>query len=305
MGLELDTVPAGGHSLEALTGRVVIIVNPASGTHQRALIEEIARSLQGPGREIVTMESAASGHIREVAREISAAAILVAGGDGAVSEAAAGLLDRPAPRPVLGVIPQGTANVLGYELGLPRKADALARIILRNKRAPLHVGRANGRPFVLMASAGFDAEAVRAINPSLKRMFGAIAYLVAAAKLVFGYSKDIRIDAGSESFSAQLAIVTNAKRYGGDFVIAPEASVHRPGLTLLAVSNVSPLALGKTCLALVMGRLGGDANVRRLAVSRVELTSAGEVAGQIDGDAFGSLPLVVTQGDETLEILVP
>ena len=289
----------------ALAGRIVILSNPASGTHQRARIEEIARRLEGAGREINIIESAAPGHIRDVARAIDADAVLVAGGDGAVSEAAAGLLDRPAPRPVLGVIPQGTANVLGYELGLPRRADALARVFLRNKRAPLHVGRANGRPFVLMASAGFDAEAVRAINPYLKRKIGAGAYLLAAVKLLFGYRNEIRVKTEREELSAQLAIVTNAKRYGGDFVIAPEAGVHQPGLTLLAVARVSPLALGKTCLALVTGRLSGDANVRRLAVTRVELTSADDVAAQIDGDAFGSLPLVVTQGDETLEILVP
>lgn len=305
MSFRLDETGVGASPSSELTGRVAIVFNPASGTHQRARIEEIARRLRGPGREVVAIESAASGHIREIARGVDAEAMLVAGGDGAVSEAAAGLLERSTPRPALGVIPQGTANVLGYELNMPRDSDGLARAFLQNTRAPLHVGRANGRPFVLMASAGFDAEAVKAINPFLKRKIGAAAYLVAAAKLVFGYRKELRIRTEREEFAARLAIITNAKRYGGDFIVDPSASVHRAGLTLIAVSDVSASALCKTCAALLSGRLKDDPNVRRLPVSRVELSSASDVAVQIDGDFFGSLPLTVSESDETLDVLIP
>ena len=53
-------------------------------------------------------------------------AVVAAGGDGTVHDAAEGLLGQSMP---LGIIPTGTGNVFAQELDLPRLPDELAGLL--------------------------------------------------------------------------------------------------------------------------------------------------------------------------------
>jgi diacylglycerol kinase family enzyme len=127
-----------------LSGRIVIVANPGAGKHDRNTINFIAEKMRRRECRVEVIESQGAGHIGEIARTIDARAILIAGGDGSINEAIAGLLKRSRPRPLLGIIPQGTANVLGHDLGLPSSPSDLADVFLRGRIAPLHLGLANG-----------------------------------------------------------------------------------------------------------------------------------------------------------------
>jgi diacylglycerol kinase family enzyme len=294
------------HPAGDLSGRIAILMNPVSGTHQKDVVRLIAQNLQGPRRNVEVMETRAPGHIREIARTLAAQAILVAGGDGSVNEAVRGLLERPRPRPVLGIIPQGTASVLGYELGLPASAAGLAGVFLENRIGHLHIGLANGRPFVLMASAGFDAEVVKTVSLSLKEKIGGLAYVYAAAKACLRHDAgDIEVQTDQGAFLAKSVIITNAKHYGGNFVIDRNMSAVRPGLSLIAVSDVGLVSVLKLGLCLICGRLDSADIIRRMPVRRVRLRSRREIATQVDGDLLGSTPMVVSEGTDTIEVFIP
>jgi len=79
-------------------------------------------------------------------------------------------------RTPLGLVPVGTGNVLGSELGLVRDAQKLARGLLDDRDVPVRVALANGQPFLLMASAGFDARVLSHLDQVLKRRIGKLAY---------------------------------------------------------------------------------------------------------------------------------
>jgi diacylglycerol kinase (ATP) len=288
-----------------LSGRIVIVVNPVSGKHKRDVIKRIAEKLQDPKRQIEVIESHGPGHICEIARTIAAQAILIAGGDGSVNEAVRGLLKRLSPRPLLGIIPQGSANILRYELALPTSISGLADIFLGGRIGHLHIGLANERPFTLMASAGFDAEVVKTVSKPLKQRIGRLAYVYAALKLVCGYKGyDIEVKTGDEIFSAKLIIVTKSKYYGGSFVLDRETSSLRPGLKLIAVSDIGFVSLLKLGIGLISGRLNDSTLIRRMPVRLVQLRSQREVATQIDGDPFGATPMVISESSETLEVFM-
>lgn len=101
-----------------------------------------------------------------------------------------GLLKRLYPRPLLGIIPQGSANILRYELALPTSISGLVDIFVGGRIGHLHIGLANERPFTLMASVGFDAEVVKTVSKPLKQRIGRISYVYSALKLVFGHNGD-------------------------------------------------------------------------------------------------------------------
>jgi len=288
-----------------LSGRIVIVVNPASGKHKRDAINLIAQKLQDPKRHVEIIESHGPGHICEIARTIVAEAILIAGGDGSVNEAVRGLLKRLYPRPLLGIIPQGSANILRYELALPTSVSGLVDIFLGGRIGHLHIGLANERPFALMASVGFDAEVVKTVSKPLKQRIGRLAYVYAALKLAFGHKgDDIEVNTGDEIFLAKLIIVTKSKYYGGNFVLDRETSAILPGLKLIAVSDVGFVSLLKLGIGLISGRLNDATLIRRMPVRLVQLRSRREVATQIDGDQLGATPMVISECSETLEVFM-
>ncbi len=288
-----------------LSGRIVIVVNPVSAKHKRDVINLIAQKLQDPKRHVEVMESHGPGHICEIARTIAAQAILVAGGDGSVNEAVRGLLERSYPRPLLGIIPQGLANILRHELALPASVSGLVDIFVAGRIGHLHIGLANERPFTLMASVGFDAEVVKKVSKPLKQRIGRLAYVYAALKLAFGYmADDIEVNTGDEIFLAKLIIVTKSKYYGGKFVLDRETSAIRSGLKLIAVSDVGVVSLLKLGIGLISGRLDNATLIRRLPVRLVQLRSRREVATQIDGDQLGATPMVISECSETLEVFM-
>lgn len=147
-----------------MAGKVLIVANPTSGGYSAEFLDDVRNRLEDLGCKTEIRLTRRAGEIGDICADPSlpVQTLVVAGGDGSVNEALTGFQNHPAP-PQLGIIPFGTANVLALELGLPRNAKAIAELIRRGKTRQLHYGLANGRPFVLMASAGFDAEVVHAV----------------------------------------------------------------------------------------------------------------------------------------------
>jgi len=287
--------------------RVLILANPTSGGYKPKILETLRKNLTRSGCEIEFRLTGHAGEIGEVASdpELNADVLVIAGGDGSVNEAMTGLQGNPAP-PALYVVPFGTANVLAHELGLPCAPSAMADTISKGKTRSLHAGLANGRPFVLMASAGFDAEVVHALPLALKRRFGKLAYVMSAVRIGFQRkSTDLLVHADGQTHSAKMVIATNGKYYGGPFCLTRDESVCRQGLHLIMLKHDSPWAMLRFSLALVRGRLDREKGALLLPVSKATITSASPVALQVDGDPYGTTPVEIEAATASFKILVP
>ena len=165
-----DDLPSPAASFRTAPCDVLIMANPTAGGYRPKLLAKVQEKLQAGGCKVTLHLTSHAGEIGEVCADpkLAVGLLVIAGGDGSINEALAGFQSNPAP-PDLAVIPFETANVLACELGLPRRSGAIAGAILRRRTKPLHAGLANGHPFVLMASSGFDAEVVHGIPLSLKR----------------------------------------------------------------------------------------------------------------------------------------
>lgn len=281
--------------------RFVVAVNPSAGGKSR-LAAEVAAQLSARGLQVELETAERPGHIRRLAQSTTAGALLVAGGDGSINEAARGLLARPDQRPALGVIPHGTANVLTRALNLPRDPVALAEIFTRGETRKLHVGLANGHPFVLMASAGFDAAVVETVDLGLKKRFGRLAYALAAGRtLARGDFPDIEAQTDAGTLRGRCVVVAKSKFYGGPFVIDPAADVAKPGFQVVALSEISPRATLALARYFINGRPDSGGLVQKLAARRVTLL--GDAPVQIDGDYLGRAPIEICEAPETLDVL--
>lgn len=295
--------PAG----RAPRSAVLILANPTAGGFRREMLDTIAAEL---GHRGIPVDVHLTGHAGEIAEICSrpdpgVGTIVVAGGDGSVNEAIAGFEAVPAP-PALAVVPFGTANVLAHELRLPFDAAELAGVIARRQTRPLHYGLANGRPFVLMVSAGFDAAVVHTVPLTMKRRCGKIAYAWTAIRLAFGpRSPDVVVTANGERLLCRMAVVLKVSRYGGPFLVCRQASALRPELYLVAVTRDDPFAVVRMGLALLAGRFGNGGGVVMREVTSCTFASSGPVPCQIDGDTFGTVPVEIAPASRPVEIIVP
>ncbi len=105
--------------------------------------------------------------------------VLASGGDGTITACASGTAGSGVP---LGVLPCGTGNLLAHNLGLPLSLDEALAVALAGSCRRLDVGIANGRPFVVMAGIGFDAEMLGGADERLKSRVGWAAYVLSALR---------------------------------------------------------------------------------------------------------------------------
>jgi diacylglycerol kinase (ATP) len=98
----------------------ILAYNPAAGRFpSRLLAGRAAKVLRASGWDISVKQSSNGAHITRLARQAAEDhldAMFMAGGDGSINRAVAGLAGSET---ALGVLPAGTSNVFAQELGLP------------------------------------------------------------------------------------------------------------------------------------------------------------------------------------------
>ena len=106
--------------------------------------------------------------------------LLLWGGDGTIQrslDAVVASSGTAASRPVIGIIPAGTANLLAGNLGIPTHLERAVDIAFDGQRRPLDLGVVNGEHFAVMAGTGLDAMMMRDADSGLKDRVGRLAYV--------------------------------------------------------------------------------------------------------------------------------
>lgn len=271
-----------------------LIVNPTSGRYSPATPGRLLALAAARGLEPELLPTAgprdASLFAARICRETREPLILAAGGDGTVNGVLNGLEPGVA---TLGVIPLGTSNVLARELGIVSLEDALDRVACGRTRS-FAVGEAEcggeKRRFGLMAGVGLDGAVVRGVRLSEKRAVGKAAYLLSALRLLFAWDRGLlRVTGGGRTLSCHSVIVCRAARYGGDFLLAPEADLFTPSFQAVCIKGGRRLDYLKLCLRLASGRFAASPLVETFAAGELEVS--GTKAIQLDGDFLGLAPL--------------
>lgn len=295
----------------SLPKRFLVVFNPTAGARRRRRLAAFLAALRAAGAEASLRETTAAGDAHAFAleaREEDFDVLVVAGGDGTINEALNGLMARlPGRRRLpLALVPLGTANVLARELGLPRDPAAAAAVALAGWTRRVALGRANGRHFALMAGIGFDAAVVANLDLTWKRRLRQGAYALETIRQAFRFSfPRYRVQVDGAAYEARSVIACKARHYGGPFVLAPQATLERAGLTLALFERGGPLAVLGFSVALLTGRMAKSRGVRLVEAQSAVIEGPQGEAVQGDGDVVARLPLRLEVVPEALDLVAP
>lgn len=231
---------------KARNRKVQLILNgkvPANDALRNAIAQQRAA-----GHRINVRVTREKGDARRFAAEAGEADLLIAaGGDGTLNEVVHGLMDlSKAARPVLGVVPLGTANDFAVGCGIPPDPEKALALCLKGQVLPIDIGKANEHWFLNVASVGFGAEVTATTPPELKRLLGPAAYTVMGAILamnVHHYHGRLTLSGREIIGSGPIAIVGNGRQTGGGLQVAPRARIDDGLLDVLVVRQIPAMAL--------------------------------------------------------------
>lgn len=261
-------------------------------------------------------ESRSSGDAKRLAQELAAGPydlLLVAGGDGTISDVVDGVLTSTRPEMPLAFLPVGTGCDFVRNFNLPADpaelAEHIANAPLRRIDAGLlisrdHAGREISRHFANITSVGISGEIVDAVNaPGRRRILnGPLRFLVHSALAILRYHPyefEILID-GMKVHAGRLAVVAiaNGAWFGGGMHITPQADVADARFDIAVMREEKVLGLLN-----LLGRLHSAGHVGHPLLSfhrgrRVEVRPLDATRFPIEVDGEGAI-----RGAFTAEIL--
>lgn len=289
--------------------RAVAIANPRAGVAARRAADAMRRHRLWPDLE--TWTTSGPGEAHELARRAAESgyeAVLAVGGDGTANEVASGLLGSAT---ALGVVPAGSGNGLARTLRIPIDADRALHELAAAATLRMDVGRVNGRPFLNVAGAGFDAAVGEAFHERALR--GGRRGVMNYARIAFAMSWTYRcggfaLQAGDERFEGQAWLVSfvNGRQYGGAAVIAPGARLDDGLLDVVVVEKATPLEILANAPRLYLGSIEGFRRYHRMPASQAMLTASQPFPHHCDGEPGpAATKLEVSIEPRALNVLVP
>jgi YegS/Rv2252/BmrU family lipid kinase len=285
---------------------IEVICNPVAGPKQGNRNDRIREFLASRGADFRLRETRAPGDAVLMAREAALAGVetvVAAGGDGTVNEVANGLAGSSTR---LAVVPLGTGNVFGKEFSLPRTVEGCLALLEEGKTISVPLAKANERYFLLLASAGFDAEVVERMTHHQKNALGISAYVLVGLRHILRSQPTLWLELpGRERIEAQSVIVSRGRKYGGDVVLAPAADIAGDTFQVVALLRKGRWAIARFALDILRGRHLASSRVTVRETASLVIRSRIPSAAQVDGDYLGPLPVRFAVTGVPLRILVP
>jgi diacylglycerol kinase family enzyme len=235
-------------------------------------------------------------------------AVIAVGGDGTAS-----VVRNHVPLRVPMVpVPMGTENLLGCHVRQATQPDDVCRTIAEGVTIGLDLGSANGKHFLMMVSAGFDAEVVRALHENRRGNISRRAYLWPILRAIRSYRypemrlySEEPVTAGGP-LSCRWMFGFNLPLYAFGLPIAPDAEATDG---LLDVCTFERGKVWSVLRYLWHVRRGAhlklaDAGMIRCGRFRLESADSSPIAYQVDGDHGGMLPVEVEVLRGELRLLV-
>lgn len=269
----------------------LVVVNPAAGGGRAG--RDAERWLAGVPGELDVRRTVGPGHataLVKAARERGVDRFVSVGGDGTLFEVVNGALAAGEGTPTVGVLPLGTGNSFGRDVGMT-SAETAARALsgTHTRRVDaVKLVHADGELWSInLVGIGFTALAGELTNRRFKRL-GALGYvcavLIELARLK-SPSVRYRLDDGPWLEEPLIMLsMCNSQFTGGAMRMAPDAAIDDGELDVIALG---PMTRPRFLTAFPMIFRGTHVNLPEVAASRaqkVTLDLPGPVDVMIDGE---------------------
>ena len=206
---------------------IIYIINPVSGTRSKKdlqqFIEKKTTEQKISFRVFPSVTGGDYSFLRSVIKEQKITDVVIAGGDGTVSQVVGSLLGCDVN---FGIIPCGSGNGLAFAAKIPRQRAGAMEIIFRGKPVEIDGFYANDHFACMLCGFGFDARVAHDFADQANR--GLATYIRLALKNFFSMRKhrfQIRLKDASFETEAYFISIANSNQFGNNFTIAPKASL--------------------------------------------------------------------------------
>jgi YegS/Rv2252/BmrU family lipid kinase len=286
---------------------LVLLVNPSSGggraTKVLARVETVLDARRVPFR--VQRTKSLDHGVRKALGAIAAGELpVVISGDGMIGAIGGAMAGEETP---LGIVPGGRGNDLARVLGIPTDPEEAIEVVLAGHARAIDVGEANGRPFLGIASVGFDSDANRRANET-RLLRGNLVYAYAALRTLAGWkSARFTIAIGEERTRVEgySVVVANSKAYGGGMFIAPDAELDDGEFDVVTIAKVGKLRFLGNLPKVFKGTHVRNDEVQVVRASRLGLSASRPFAVYADGEHLTDLPADLRVIPRALRVLVP
>ena len=245
--------------------------------------------------------------------------VVVAGGDGTMSEVASGLLEAGLGQHAeLGILPLGTGGDWVRSLGIPHDLEAALERIAQGRTARVDAGRVRYRGrsgkeartwFVNVTSFGISGLTTELVNRAPKFLGGRLSFLVGALRSIVAYRPvpvELRLD-GETLHEGPLVLgaAANGRYFGGGMCVAPDARPQDGELDVVAIPGFSKARLLVELPGLYRGTHVGVEGVVTGRGRSLEALPLSEDAAwiEVDGEPLGRLPARIDIAPEALRVL--
>ena len=168
------------------------------------------------GDVFITKDAGDAERLAREAAEAGVDAVVVYGGDGTVTEAAAGLVGTEVP---LAILPGGTANAIALALGIPTDLEAAAALLASDELAlrQVDMGRIGDKHFLIAVGIGIPGELAENADREAKDRLGFLAYAfssIQAVRTVEAVQYTITVDGEQRQTQGVTCLIANGGNFG-------------------------------------------------------------------------------------------
>jgi diacylglycerol kinase (ATP) len=237
---------------------IIYIINPISGTRAKKGLQQFVEKKTAEKKiPYLVFPSVASGDysfLHPIIKEKKITDIIIAGGDGTVSQVAGNLLDFDLN---FGVIPCGSGNGLALAAGISKQPEKALDIIFTGKPIAIDGFTINGQFACMLCGLGFDGKVAHEFAEQPKRGLATYASLV--GKNFFSakpYHFQLQSNGIKFSTDAFFISIANSNQFGNNFTIAPKALLSDGLLDVVIVKKIAkPLLLLNILRQVLAGRI--------------------------------------------------
>ncbi|WP_434509578.1 diacylglycerol/lipid kinase family protein [Desulfitobacterium sp. AusDCA] len=267
-----------------------LIYNPHAG--RRKLVNEldtVIRIFQEGGYEVNVHRTQSPEDIENTAAHCADMdTVVVAGGDGSIHQAVNGLMKIPMEeRPILGILPVGTANDLAFALKLPKSIAAACEVIANGATFDMDLGKVNNRYFVNVASAGLLTDISPKVDVRVKNRLGQLAYYLKGIETLPSFRPfHVQFEQNDRKYSedAILLLAVNGLSVGGLRQLVPKASLSDGKLDFLLIKQSDWPETMRLLLKVLGGGKVGSSNMVQFQTKHVSISCERPVSSDLDGE---------------------
>ncbi len=272
--------------------RIIYIINPISGTRTKKDLQQfIQEKTKEKKIHFHIFPSVASGDysfLQSVIREEKITDVVIAGGDGTVSQVVSSLMKEDVN---FGIIPCGSGNGLALAAKISKQPARALDIIFNGKPSPIDGFYVNKQFACMLCGVGFDAKVAHEFAQQPKRGLATYASLV--SKNFFSISPyHFIVESNGLEFSKEAFFISiaNSNQFGNNFTIAPKALLSDGLLDIVIVKKAAkPLLLYNLLKQIFAGKLQTvetslDLPVIYFQTKKIVIKNTSNAPLHIDGD---------------------